>query len=73
MEISTLRFPELAWEFLLAFVRNFPITLHIRQISGVNGHHILECVFKALARTLREALAADPANPDGIPSTKGVL
>ena len=64
---------ELAWEFLLAFVRNFPITLHIRQISGVNGHHILECVFKALARTLREALAADPANPDGIPSTKGVL
>ena len=64
---------ELAREFLLAFVRNFPITLHIRQISGVNGHHILECVFKALARTLREALAADPANPDGIPSTKGVL
>ena len=43
------------------------------EITGVNGHHILECVFKALARTLREALATDPANPDGIPSTKGVL
>lgn len=64
---------ELAQEFMLAFVRNFPIALHIKQISGTNGHHILECVFKAFARTLREALAADPENPDAIPSTKGVL
>ena len=64
---------ELAQEFLLAFIRNFPITLHIKQISGTNGHHILECMFKAVARTLREALATDPTNPDGIPSTKGVL
>ncbi len=64
---------ELAQEFLLAFVRNFPVTLHIKQLAGTNGHHILECMFKALARTLREALAADPDHPDEVPSTKGVL
>jgi len=64
---------ELAQEFLLAFVRNFPITLHIRQLAGTNGHHIIECMFKAFARALREALETDPSDPDGIPSTKGVL
>ena len=56
---------ELAEEFMLAFVRNFPITLHIKQLAGTNGHHILEGMFKAIARTLGEALS--------IPSTKGVL
>ena len=64
---------ELAEEFMLAFVRNFPITLHIKQLAGTNGHHILEGVFKALARTLGSALAVDEKNPDSIPSTKGVL
>lgn len=64
---------ELAEEFMLAFTRNFPVTLHIKQLAGTNGHHILEGIFKALARTLREALSIDNANPDSIPSTKGVL
>ena len=64
---------ELMQEFWLAFVRNFPVTLHLRQLSGTNGHHILEGAFKAAARTLREALAIDAQNPEDIPSTKGVL
>lgn len=64
---------ELAEEFMLAFVRNFPITLHIKQLAGANGHHILEGMFKAIARTLGEALSIDEKNPDEIPSTKGVL
>ena len=64
---------ELAEEFMLAFVRNFPITLHIKQLAGTNGHHILEGMFKAIARTLGEALSIDEKNPDEIPSTKGVL
>ena len=59
---------ELAEEFMLAFVRNFPITLHIKQLAGTNGHHILEGMFKALARTLGAALAVDEKNPDSIPS-----
>ena len=64
---------ELAEEFMLAFVRNFPITLHIRQLAGTNGHHVLEGMFKATARVLSEALSIDVSNPDEIPSTKGVL
>ena len=43
---------ELAEEFLLGFTRNFPITLHIRQLAGKNSHHIIEGVFKALGRIL---------------------
>ncbi len=64
---------ELGEEFMLAFVRNFPITLHIKQLAGSNGHHILEGMFKALGRTLKEALKINSENPDEIPSTKGVL
>ncbi len=63
---------ELAEEFLNAFVRNFPITLHIKKLSGTNAHHILEGIFKASARILREALSKDVSG-GGVPSTKGVL
>lgn len=61
---------ELAEEFLLAFVRTSGVTLHIRQLAGRNTHHILEGVFKALARTLAKATAVVGSE---IPSTKGVL
>ncbi len=64
---------ELAEEFLLAFVREAGITVHIRQLAGTNSHHIVEGVFKALARTLRRAVSIDPDAADEIPSTKGVL
>ncbi len=64
---------ELVEEFLLAFVRRANVTLHVRQMAGRNGHHIIEGMFKSLARTLRTAAAIDPAFADEIPSTKGVL
>jgi len=64
---------ELAKEFWLAFVRNCPASLHIRQLSGENTHHILEAVFKGMGRTLKMAVAPDPKHADEIPSTKGVL
>ncbi len=64
---------ELVKEFFEGFVRNFPIALHVRKLSGENSHHIIEAVFKAAARALREALAIDPTFPDAVPSTKGVL
>ena len=60
-------------EFLLAFVREAAITLHVRQLDGRDSHHILEAGFKSLARALRQAVAVDPNAPDEIPSTKGVL
>ena len=64
---------ELCEEFWLAFVREAKLTLHIRQLAGKNSHHIIEGVFKAVARALRKATAVDEKRKDEIPSTKGVL
>ena len=64
---------ELTEEFLLAFTRRSGMTLHVRQLAGTNSHHIIEGMFKSLARTLREAVSIDPDFADEIPSTKGVL
>ena len=62
---------ELVEEFFLAFVRNCPMSLHIRQLAGKNSHHIVEGAFKSVARSLKAAVAPDGTNE--IPSTKGVL
>ena len=64
---------ELVAEFWAAFVRSAALTLHLRQLSGMNSHHIIEGVFKSAARTLRKACAIDPALGDEVPSTKGTL
>lgn len=64
---------ELCEEFFLGFVRNAACTLHIRQLSGKNSHHIIEGIFKSCGRSLRQAVAIDPLSADEIPSTKGVL
>ena len=64
---------ELVEEFLLAFVRNAGVTLHVKQLAGTNSHHIIEGIFKALARSLRGAVAIDERRGDAIPSTKGNL
>ena len=64
---------ELTEEFLLALVRNFPISLHIKQLEGKNSHHIIEGTFKALGRVLDKATEIDRRYADEIPSTKGVL
>ena len=62
---------ELVEEFWLAFVRQCPMSLHIRQLAGKNSHHIVEGCFKSVARSLRLAVKTD--GTDEIPSTKGVL
>ena len=54
---------------LEAFCRTAGVTLHLTA-RGRNDHHVAEAAFKALARALRVAVAADPRR-DGIPSTKG--
>ena len=64
---------ELAEEFWLAFVRNCPASIHIRQMAGRNTHHILEAIFKGLGRTLKMAVAMDEKHLNEIPSTKGTL
>ena len=62
---------ELVEEFFLAFTRNCPMSMHIRQLAGKNSHHIVEGTFKSVARSLKAAVALDGTND--IPSTKGVL
>ena len=64
---------ELVEEFFLGFVRNAACTLHIRKATGSNSHHIIAGAFKSVARSLRQAVAIDPACAGEIPSTKGVL
>ncbi len=63
----------LAKEFFIAFAANAGITLHVRQLAGENVHHVVEALFKAVARALRAAVATDPRAADALPSTKGAL
>ena len=62
---------QLAKEFWLAFARKAGCTLHLRKVAGENSHHILEGVFKAAGRSLKQAVAL--TGDDDIPSTKGSL
>ena len=64
---------ELAEEFWRAFAGNSLCTLHFRQFSGKNAHHIIECAFKSAARSISQAVRINPEYADEIPSTKGVI
>ena len=64
---------ELCEEFWRAFVRKAEVTLHIRQLSGTNSHHIIEGIFKSVARSFLDAKTRDERFLDDIPSTKGVI
>ncbi len=63
--------PDLIEDFLQSFVSNSAITLHVESSYGRNTHHIIEAIFKALGRALRQAVSIDP-RVKGVPSTKGV-
>jgi len=60
-------------DFWQGFVSAAGITLHLDILRGRSCHHKIEALFKAASRSLREACEIDPASPDMIPSTKGVL
>jgi imidazoleglycerol-phosphate dehydratase len=62
----------LAEEFWRAVASNGALTLHVVCHYGRNTHHIVEGIFKAAARALRQAVEIDPRT-SGVPSTKGVL
>ncbi|HEY9644215.1 MAG TPA: imidazoleglycerol-phosphate dehydratase HisB [Coleofasciculaceae cyanobacterium] len=64
---------QLVREFFVAVVNHSQMTLHIRQLDGINSHHIIEATFKAFARALRMATEIDPRRAHLIPSSKGVL
>ncbi|MEB3830608.1 imidazoleglycerol-phosphate dehydratase HisB [Phormidium sp. CCY1219] len=64
---------QLVREFFVAVVNHSQMTLHVRQLDGINSHHIIEATFKAFARSLRMAVEVDPRRASTIPSSKGVL
>ncbi len=64
--------PDLIEDFLQAFVSQAGVTLHVGVSYGRNTHHIIEAVFKALGRALRQAAEIDP-RVKGVPSTKGKI
>lgn len=62
--------PQLCEEFWRAFAVAAGITLHLKSLSGRNGHHVIEASFKGVARSLRDAVRIEGT---GVPSTKGTL
>ncbi len=64
---------ELAKEFWLSLTRSGGVTAHVRLLAGENTHHIIEAIFKGLARALAEAAAIDSARSGERPSSKGAL
>jgi len=62
--------PQLAEHAVSSFATAAGITLHVTLRRGRNVHHIIEAVFKGLARCLRDAVRVEGAQ---VPSTKGVL
>jgi imidazoleglycerol-phosphate dehydratase len=63
---------ELAEEFFRAVASNAKLTVHVGTRYGTNAHHLIEAMFKAFARALRQAVEIDPRE-GGVPSTKGTL
>ena len=58
--------------FLETLGTSMSATLHVRVQYGTNDHHKIEAAFKALALSLRQAIA--PSHDEKlIPSSKGVL
>lgn len=64
--------PALTVEFLQALTNSAGLTLHVRMLRGGNTHHVVEAVFKGVARALDKATRRDE-RVAGIPSTKGTL
>ena len=64
---------ELFKEWFQAFAQSAGITLHVENIYGDNSHHKIESCFKALARSLKEALEIDKRIKNSIPSTNGSI
>lgn len=63
---------ELVHEFLWKFALEAKINVHVIMMYGLNTHHMVEAIFKALGRAIDEATQIDP-RVQGVPSTKGVL
>ena len=64
---------EMTEEFFRAFAYNCFMTLHINEHYGKSTHHIIEAIFKSMARAIKEAVTIDEAHKGQVVSSKGVL
>ena len=64
---------EMTEEFFRAFAYNCFMTLHINGRYGKNAHHIIEAIFRSMARAIKEAVTIDEAHIGQVVSSKGVL
>ena len=63
---------ELVEEFLRAFSSNASLNLHVDILHGRNSHHMVEGIFKGLAKALDQSCQLD-SRVGGVPSSKGIL
>ncbi|MCI8726214.1 MAG: imidazoleglycerol-phosphate dehydratase HisB [Hungatella sp.] len=63
---------EMVREFFYAVSYGAEMNLHVKQLSGMNNHHIIEGAFKAFGKALDEAVSVD-GRVEGVLSTKGTL
>jgi len=61
---------EMVREFFIALATRGGLAIHADLVRGLNTHHKVEALFKALARALRQATRIEGG---GVPSTKGTL
>jgi len=64
---------DLIRHFMETFSREGGFNLHLKVLAGMNNHHIAEACFKSLARSMKEALSADPRQEGMVTSTKGTI
>ena len=76
-EFTTARLGEMDTELFEHWFQSFAqacgITLHVEALYGSNNHHIIEGIYKGLARAMRQAVELDPRKGGAVPSTKGLL
>lgn len=63
---------EVVREFFMGLAGGVGMNLHIRQMAGENTHHVVEAMFKAVAKAMDMASKVDE-RIQGVLSTKGVL
>lgn len=64
---------DLVRHFLEAFALEAKMNLHAKVLAGINDHHKVEAIFKALGRALDAATKLDERLGQSVPSTKGVI
>lgn len=59
-------------EFFYAVSYSAMMNIHVKMLSGINAHHMIEAIFKAFAKSLDQATSID-SRIEGVASTKGVI